>query len=150
MHIAEDGDKKFYFVKDPAKPGQWCFHREDGPAIDSKDHKEWWVYGKRHRIDGPAVEKSDSTEYWIDGKPHRDGGPAFEWSNGTYEYFQHGERHRVDGPAVKRLYEKLDENFNLIETLDFEETYCYKGKTFYKVKNLEEFYVEIMAEIIET
>lgn len=43
-------------------------HREDEPAFDSGDVKEWWLNGQRHREDGPAVEWSNGTKrWWLDG-----------------------------------------------------------------------------------
>jgi hypothetical protein len=53
------------------------YHREDGPAYESKDgYKEWIVNGKHHREDGPAVEYTDGDdEYYLNDKWY----PKEEW-----------------------------------------------------------------------
>ena len=46
------------------------FHREDGPAYENEatGYKGWWFGGKRHRLDGPAVEGKTTKEWFINGK----------------------------------------------------------------------------------
>lgn len=31
-------------------------HREDGPAVECDEFREWWSHGVLHREDGPACE----------------------------------------------------------------------------------------------
>ena len=68
------------------------FHRLDGPAVENaKDHKEWWVGGKRHRLDGPAVNWSNGDKAWyVEGKLHRLDGSAIEYADGRKEWFVEG------------------------------------------------------------
>ena len=51
-------------------------HRIDGPAVESKDRKEWWLNGQRHRVGGPAFISHRYEEWYVNGKLHRIGGPA--------------------------------------------------------------------------
>jgi hypothetical protein len=77
------------------------FHREDGPAIESKNgDKTWYKNGKIHREDGPAVERINGERQWlIDGKHHRVGGAALIYASGESYWYQNGVLHREDGPA---------------------------------------------------
>lgn len=54
------------------KEGTEILHREDGPAVESKDGiKYWYQNGQLHREDGPAIEIHTGTvEYWINGNPY--------------------------------------------------------------------------------
>lgn len=67
------------------------YHREDGPAIESTDCKEWWVNGLLHREDGPAVEFDDGYREWrVNHKCHRIDGPAIEYADGTKKWYING------------------------------------------------------------
>lgn len=55
----------------------WCLngrrHREDGPAIISRNgNKYWYINGKLHREDGPAVENVTGgfKSWWLNGKQY--------------------------------------------------------------------------------
>jgi hypothetical protein len=54
-------------------------HREDGPAVTSKngDYRYWNHHGKLHRTDGPALETPTATGWLQNGKYHREDGPAY-------------------------------------------------------------------------
>lgn len=45
-------------------------HREDGPAIDRANEKEWYVKGLLHRENGPArmFKKNLYCEWFLEGK----------------------------------------------------------------------------------
>jgi uncharacterized protein (UPF0216 family) len=47
-------------------------HREDGPAVISKDGNQYWYRnGKCHREDGPAVIYKDGNQEWyLNGKEY--------------------------------------------------------------------------------
>lgn len=76
-------------------------HCEDGPAVVSKDRREYYIDGRLHRLDGPAVETTNGFKMWFNkGMLHRTDGPAVECPSGHYEYYVNGKRHRVDGPAI--------------------------------------------------
>lgn len=45
-------------------------HREDGPAVECNDIKEWFINGDLHRIDGPAVEYTDGDKLWFYKNEH--------------------------------------------------------------------------------
>lgn len=57
------GNIRWYNEKDQ-------YHREDGPAIESKDGgKCWMINGKFHREDGPAIEYCyGGKSYYLNGK----------------------------------------------------------------------------------
>ena len=79
-------------------------HREDGPAIDHPQYKEWRLHNKLNRVDGPAVITSSGyQEHWVGGVKHRTDGPAvfFSAPNSTsvQEYWLNGMRHCSDAPA---------------------------------------------------
>jgi len=66
---------KFYYNDGTTSSGYYDtskqLHRVDGPAIESKDYKAWYVDGKLHRIDSPAVEYANGTKSWyIDGEEY--------------------------------------------------------------------------------
>ena len=48
--------------------GQW--HREDGPAREYANGKEWWRNGQRHREDGPAMESPYGKSWYLSGKKY--------------------------------------------------------------------------------
>ena len=79
-------------------------HRIDGPAVESKDRKAWYVNGERHRIDGPAVESKNNKEWWVNDKLHRIDGPAIV-ATGYEAWFVNGKHHRIGGPAVVGPYD---------------------------------------------
>ena len=64
-------------------------HREDGPAIESKNGgEEWWLNGKRHREDGPAIRNISKSSWFCEGLRHReDGPPAVELRNGSCKWW---------------------------------------------------------------
>lgn len=59
---SEDGDKYWYVYN--------CLHRDgDLPAVEYSDgEKHWYRKGLRHRENGPAVESKYIKEYWINGE----------------------------------------------------------------------------------
>jgi len=69
-------------------------HCENGPAVESRDTKEWWVDGKQHRKDGPAVminrQNFVRMEWWENGVLHREQKPAVIDSDGNLEYWENG------------------------------------------------------------
>ena len=69
-------------------------HREDGPAVESKDGtKEWYRDGKYHREDGPALECSTGSKFWCrNAKYHREDGPACEYADGSKSWFIDGKQ----------------------------------------------------------
>lgn len=82
--------------------GYWQNHREDGPAVVSRDGeiRMWYINGKEHREDGPAVETESSNHWYRNGIEHREDGPAITSSDGkTEEWIYNGVYHRLDGPA---------------------------------------------------
>lgn len=68
------------------------YHREDGPAFESKSGlKFWYKNGKLHRDNGPAAEYLDGEKRWYkNGKLHREDGPAKKYADGTEEWWLHG------------------------------------------------------------
>lgn len=54
--VYTDGSKKIEFVAGHVeyRSSDGMKHREDGPAVITRERLEWFQYGKRHRIDGPA------------------------------------------------------------------------------------------------
>lgn len=117
-HIAKGGRIQMtnYSISWVNKSGH--FHREDGPATQSRWSNIWYINGevirrenattttlfekgKRHCIDGPAVVAyNGKREYWVNGQLHREDGPAIIGANGSEKYYQNNVLHRVDGPAV--------------------------------------------------
>lgn len=58
--------------------------------------------GRLHREDGPAIITKNGYQAWYkEGKYHRDGGPAVITKNGSKKWIKNGEKHRLDGPAVE-------------------------------------------------
>ena len=59
--INKYGTKKWF-----DSDGLW--HREDGPAIEYADGKNYWYRnGKRHQEDGPAIEGLNGYQsYWLE------------------------------------------------------------------------------------
>lgn len=43
------------------------YHRHQGPAYTSNQHKAWFVHGVRHREDGPAVETQTGRMFFWNG-----------------------------------------------------------------------------------
>lgn len=44
-------------------------HKKDGPAIESRFRKEWYINGLHHREDGAAIEYKDGThKYYYKGE----------------------------------------------------------------------------------
>lgn len=80
-------------------------HRDDGPAIEQKNHfKQWYINGQLHREDGPAEMYEDGSKYWcFHGKFHRKDGPAIEYGNGHKVWYFHNKLHREDGPAIEDI-----------------------------------------------
>ena len=39
-------------------------HRQDGPAFDGWEGKEWRINGKLHRLDGPSIIWRDGRRAW--------------------------------------------------------------------------------------
>lgn len=75
-------------------------HRVDGPAIEyANGNQEWYLAGELHRTNGPAVTQYDCQEWFLEGKRHREDGPAILYPEGE-EWFLGGVWHRLDGPAV--------------------------------------------------
>ena len=74
-------------------------HNPDGPAINDKNHKEWWLHGVRHRIDGPAIIINDIEEWWLHGVRHRVDGPQCTVKGKFRIWIQNDKVHRLDGPA---------------------------------------------------
>ena len=86
-------------VREWRKPDR-TLHREDGPAIDFRRGKEWYLNGLMHRKGGPAAEYSNGSKYWYSmGKVHRVDGPAVEYANGDKLWYVNDMHHRTDGPA---------------------------------------------------
>lgn len=63
-------------------------HNEYGPAIHYPDGSvQYYQHGKRHRVDGPAIENKYGKMWYVGGKKHRLDGPAIEWCDGRVEYY---------------------------------------------------------------
>lgn len=122
--IKLDEDEILYFYNDQ-------LHRTDGPASETINHKEWFLYGRYHREDGPAVEWADCDKQWIvDGFLHRLDGPAIEQGDSTKKWYFHGLLHRLDGPAIEWYDGKcedhvLDMEMSKIHTFDRVEWFLY-------------------------
>ena len=63
------------------KEGTTIHHRENGPAIEYDNIKQWYYEGKRHRENGPAYEAHGVRTWWRHGKRHREDGPAVEYTS---------------------------------------------------------------------
>lgn len=87
-------------------------HREDGPAVESKDgSKHWFLNGRKHRVGDPASEWADGGKGWVvDGRYHREDGPAVEHKDGRKEWL-------FDGNYISDNSEflKLKGNYILVE-----------------------------------
>jgi hypothetical protein len=59
------------------------FHREDGPAIEKKNGKKFWLLnGKYHRKNGPAIDNGNITNQW--------------WKNGNRTSFHIADIRRIN------------------------------------------------------
>jgi hypothetical protein len=89
-------------------------HRQDGPAVESKDKQHFYRKGMLHRENGPAQIEEGFEEYWFEGALNREDGPAVivqdgaVWTDGKDDFngpleiwFKTGALHREGGPAVK-------------------------------------------------
>lgn len=67
-------------------------HNQNGPAVISEDGKHFQYYykGLLHREDGPAVDFPNHKQYWIHGKLHNQNGPAIIHNFKIEKYFYHG------------------------------------------------------------
>jgi hypothetical protein len=77
-------------------------HRDDGPAYEDTKQEHWYKNGLRHRENGPAIITKDGKEptYYRDGQLHRDDGPAYVDVAKTQHWYKKGVRHCATGPAV--------------------------------------------------
>ena len=117
LFITAIGDKKWYFndelhrsnahayINNTTKTKHWHNHgvlsREDGPAIEDDDSREWWLNGVRHNSCGPAIIWCNGDKEWlVNGKYHRDDGPAIEYKE-VQEWWKDDKIHRLDGPAIE-------------------------------------------------
>lgn len=70
--VYTDDSKKIEFVAGHVeyRSPDMMWHREDGPAIITREREEWYQHGVLHRTDGPAVIYFDSRtiSYWVNGK----------------------------------------------------------------------------------
>ena len=86
------------------------YHRENGPAIESKNGDKWWyVNDELHRENGPAVEHYDGSKEWYkNDKSHRYDGPAKEWAAGSVEYWYNGNYlYNINSDKELKRYIKL-------------------------------------------
>lgn len=83
--ITEDGTKKF-------SDDEHFWHREDGPAIISKNcHYAWYYRGRPHRDNAPAIYRSNGMYWWcIKGWWHHEERPAEDHPNGRKRWWKNG------------------------------------------------------------
>lgn len=102
----DDGNPKNGFEVSENETTRWfkdgLLHREDGPAVKTKDGAErWYQNGKLHREDGPAIVSEKEQVWALNGRFHRgDDKPAVLREDKTQAWFIDGYRHRENGPAV--------------------------------------------------
>ena len=61
--------------------------------VDEWGTKRWFLHGYLHREDGPAIETKDGYRAWyLNDKLHREDGPAAGYPDGSKEWCLHGER----------------------------------------------------------
>jgi hypothetical protein len=77
-------------------------HREDGPALKTRDLIIYSQNGLIHNDNGPAYIDDKAELYFKDGLLHRDNKPAIQFKNDSFLYLHHGIYHRPckEGPAV--------------------------------------------------
>ena len=66
------------------------YHREDGPAVETKDgYRAWYIHGRIRREDGPACEYPDGHKVWyLHGKMvHPEQIVDYHLSRGTFCYY---------------------------------------------------------------
>lgn len=107
-------ESEYHFLRVKLKSGrsESIYHREDGPAMVTRQVKNWMRYGKRHREDGPAVEYNDGTKLWFQNDVlHREDGPAIESppekkDEYTASWYLNGEAYEEDDLKIKLLKRK--------------------------------------------
>lgn len=62
--------------------------------------EEWHLNNQLHREDGPAIISKEFQAWYIHSQCHRDNNPAIIWNDGVEFWYQHNKSHRIDGPAV--------------------------------------------------
>jgi hypothetical protein len=64
-HEIDEAENEFWYDDDGN------YHRDNGPAIiynSRYGNSEWQQHGKLHRLDGPAIDFRYRKEYYIDGE----------------------------------------------------------------------------------
>jgi hypothetical protein len=92
------------------------YHRDFGPAIESKNWQAWYQHGALHRENGPAEITPSEIKWARHGKLHREDGPAFEQDK-TKMWFYEGKLHREDGPAIEAYPTEWSENWMRAPTI---------------------------------
>ena len=85
MNSQELGNAELIFEKDFI-----CIKFEDGLICNYYwgGDKSWFLNGKRHREDGPAIESRNGGKHWYrNGKLHSEDGPAIESRNGDKHWY---------------------------------------------------------------
>ena len=88
LHVS-NGNKHYYKNK-----GYSILHRENNlPAIEyANGAKIWYVNGKLHRENGPACESNEVKQWFLFGEYNREDGPAIEYKNGAKYWYLNGEK----------------------------------------------------------
>jgi hypothetical protein len=69
--------------------------------VDKAGNQRWYLNGKLHREDGPAIITKNDMLWYLNGKRHREDGPAIILYGGIEKFWWHYDmRHRIGGPAV--------------------------------------------------
>ena len=71
-------------------------------GVDLSTARYYLLDGELHREDGPAVLSKNGDRYWYSrNRLHREGGPAVEFANGDKCWYYYEQKHRMDGPALE-------------------------------------------------
>ena len=71
-------------------------------GVDLSTASYYLLDGELHREDGPAVLSKNGDRYWYSrNRLHREGGPAVEFANGDKCWYYYEQKHRMDGPALE-------------------------------------------------
>lgn len=108
--IYQIGDKTVYILNNK-------YHREDGPAVDLPNYKEYLIHGVNHRDDlgaqscndkrndEPAIDYPHLKMWYKNGLQHRDGDLPAIIGRSTQIYMRNDRKHRDNGlPAVITPY----------------------------------------------
>jgi hypothetical protein len=99
--VYQIGNKTVYILNNK-------YHREDGPAVDLPNYKEYLIHGVNHRDgDDPAIVYPHLKMWYKNGLQHRDGDLPAIIGRSTQIYMRNDRKHRDGGlPAVITPYAK--------------------------------------------